>query len=221
MKLRLILCLAASLLMIANNGASASARHQHAYFANQHETFYKPTSHRFDSYRPTPTRYASNRYDRRFAVSGSAYRSYASHEVGSYETTSNYETSNHYAVSSRRYEPSTSYAVGSRRYEPSTSYTASSGHGLGGRPSAWCGWEMRQLVGGDPGPEYNLARNWAHWGHAAGGPAPGVVGVMAHHVFKVISVVGPGQVLAISGNDSHAVRTRVRSISGVIAWRSA
>jgi hypothetical protein len=78
---------------------------------------------------------------------------------------------------------------------------------------------MRQLVGSDPGPEYNLARNWAHWGHAASGPAPGVVGVMAHHVFKVISVVGPGQVLAISGNDSHAVRTRVRSISGVIAWR--
>jgi len=89
-----------------------------------------------------------------------------------------------------------------------------------GRPSAWCGWEMRQLVSADPGPEYNLARNWVHWGHAAGGPAPGVIGVMAHHVFKVISVVGPGQVLAISGNDSHAVRTRVRTTSGVIAWRS-
>ena len=90
-----------------------------------------------------------------------------------------------------------------------------------GRPSAWCGWEMRRLVGADPGPEYNLARNWAHWGRAAGGPAPGVIGVMAHHVFKVISVVGPGQVLAISGNDSRAVRTRVRSTAGVIAWRSA
>ena len=23
---------------------------------------------------------------------------------------------------------------------------------IGGRPSAWCGWEMRQLVSGDPGP---------------------------------------------------------------------
>jgi hypothetical protein len=88
-----------------------------------------------------------------------------------------------------------------------------------GRPAAWCGWEMRQLVGGNPGPEYNLARNWAHWGHAASGPAPGVVGVMPHHVFKVIQVLGNGSVLAISGNDSHAVRVRPRSTAGVIAWR--
>jgi hypothetical protein len=89
-----------------------------------------------------------------------------------------------------------------------------------GRPSAWCGWEMRRLVGGDPGPQYNLARNWAHWGRAAGGPAPGVVGVMAHHVFKVVQVLGNGTVLAISGNDSHAVRVRPRSTAGVIAWRT-
>jgi hypothetical protein len=88
-----------------------------------------------------------------------------------------------------------------------------------GRPAAWCGWEMRQLVGGNPGPEYNLARNWAHWGRPASGPAPGVIGVMPHHVFKVIQVLGHGEVLAISGNDGHAVRTRPRSTAGVIAWR--
>lgn len=88
-----------------------------------------------------------------------------------------------------------------------------------GRPSAWCGWEMRQLVGGNPGPEYNLARNWAHWGRPASGPAPGVIGVMPHHVFKVVQVLGRGTVLAISGNDSHAVRVRPRSTAGVIAWR--
>ena len=76
---------------------------------------------------------------------------------------------------------------------------------------------MRHLVGGDPGPEYNLARNWAHWGQRASGPAPGVIGVMPHHVFKVIQVPGPGTVLAISGNDSHAVRVRQRSTAGVIA----
>jgi hypothetical protein len=87
------------------------------------------------------------------------------------------------------------------------------------RPHAWCGWEMRQLVGRDPGRAFNLARNWAHWGRAASGPAPGVIGVMPHHVFKVIAVLGRGQVLAISGNDGHAVRTRPRSIAGVIAWR--
>ena len=51
------------------------------------------------------------------------------------------------------------------------SYAVAPRRGLGGRPAAWCGWEMRQLVGSDPGREYNLARNWAHWGHAAGGPA--------------------------------------------------
>jgi hypothetical protein len=95
----------------------------------------------------------------------------------------------------------------------------SSHHVADGRPAAWCGWEMRQLVGGNPGPEYNLARNWAHWGRPASGPAPGVIGVMPHHVFKVVQVLGRGTVLAISGNDSHAVRVRPRSTAGVIAWR--
>lgn len=94
-----------------------------------------------------------------------------------------------------------------------------------GRPGAWCGWFMRHEVGTDPGTAYNLARNWAHWGHAASGPAPGVIGVMPHHVFKVIQVLGRDRhgnqtVLAISGNDGHAVRTRPRSTSSVIAWRT-
>jgi hypothetical protein len=95
----------------------------------------------------------------------------------------------------------------------------SSRHLADGRPSAWCGWEMRRLVGGNAGPEYNLARNWAHWGRPANGPAPGVIGVMPHHVFKVVQVLGRGTVLAISGNDGHAVRVRPRSTAGVIAWR--
>lgn len=83
----------------------------------------------------------------------------------------------------------------------------------------WCGCFMRHLMG-VADKAYNLARNWAHWGHAAFGPAPGVVGVLPHHVFRVIEVLGPGRVLAISGNDGHAVRTRSRSTRGVIAWRS-
>jgi hypothetical protein len=89
----------------------------------------------------------------------------------------------------------------------------------GGRPAAWCGYWMRHNVGRDPGPAFNLARNWARWGVAAAGPAPDVIGVMAHHVFKVLAVLGAGRVLAISGNDGHAVRTRARSTAGVIAWR--
>jgi hypothetical protein len=87
------------------------------------------------------------------------------------------------------------------------------------RPARWCGWWMRHEVGRDPGPQFNLARSWASYGSAAPGPAPGVIGVTPHHVFKVIAVLGRGAVLAISGNDSHAVRTRPRSTVGVIAWR--
>jgi hypothetical protein len=92
-------------------------------------------------------------------------------------------------------------------------------HPSDGRPSAWCGWWMRREVGRDPGPQFNLARAWASYGSVASGPAPGVIGVMPHHVFKVVEVLARGLVLAISGNDGHAVRTRPRSTAGVIAWR--
>jgi hypothetical protein len=76
---------------------------------------------------------------------------------------------------------------------------------------------MRQLVGADPGQAYNLARNWAHWGHA--GPAGiGAVVVWAHHVGKIVGREG-GQWVIESGNDGHQVRTRPRSIGGAIAVR--
>src|ERR1700722_13908050 len=89
--------------------------------------------------------------------------------------------------------------------------------GLGGRPAAWCGWEMRQLVSGDPGPEYNLARNWAHWGHS--GPAGvGAVVVWSHHVGKIVGQQD-GEWIIESGNDGHAVRTRPLSTAGAIAFR--
>jgi len=91
------------------------------------------------------------------------------------------------------------------------------GGGLGPRPAAWCGWQMRQLVGGDPGPAYNLARNWAHWGHA--GPAGvGAIVVWPHHVGKIVGQ-DAGQWVIESGNDGHALRTRPRSIAGAIAIR--
>ena len=67
----------------------------------------------------------------------------------------------------------------------------------------------------------NLARaiEWKNIGSPASGPGPGVIGVMPHHVFQVISVLGPSTVIAISGNDGGAVRTRPRSTAGVVAWR--
>lgn len=83
----------------------------------------------------------------------------------------------------------------------------------------WCGcWLRHQFSIADR--RLNLALNWLHVGSRAAGPAPGIVGVMRHHVFKVLAVVGPGRVLAISGNDGHAVRTRVRSTARVIGWRA-
>ncbi len=88
--------------------------------------------------------------------------------------------------------------------------------GYGPRPAAWCGWYMRQLLG-VANPAFNLARNWAHWGHA--GPAGvGAVVVWPHHVGKIVGREG-GEWVIQSGNDGHAVRTRPRSIGGAIAIR--
>jgi hypothetical protein len=89
-----------------------------------------------------------------------------------------------------------------------------------GRPGAWCGWYMRSQVGGDPGPSYNLARSWAHYGSDAGGPTVGAIVVWRHHVGKIVGQEN-GQWIVNSGNDGHAVRTRPRSLAGAIAFRNA
>jgi hypothetical protein len=109
-----------------------------------------------------------------------------------------------------------------RRSEPSRYRYANSGHhhALGGRPAAWCGWYMRMQVGADPGPQYNLARSWAHYGANAGGPSVGTIVVWAHHVGKIVGQEN-GQWIVESGNDGHAVRARPRSLAGAIAFRSA
>jgi hypothetical protein len=102
-------------------------------------------------------------------------------------------------------------------YPERSAYDGQTGARLGGRPSAWCGWEMRQLVSGDPGPAFNLARNWAHWGQS--GPAGvGAVVVWSHHVGKIVGQEGGAWIIE-SGNDGHRVRTRPLSIAGAIAIR--
>lgn len=90
--------------------------------------------------------------------------------------------------------------------------------GYGARPAAWCGWEMRHLVGSDPGPQYNLARNWAHWGRS-GAAGVGAVVVWPHHVGKIVGRAGNGRWVIESGNDGHRLRTRPRSIGSAIAIR--
>jgi hypothetical protein len=102
-------------------------------------------------------------------------------------------------------------------YPQRSAYGGQIGAHVGGRPAAWCGWEMRQLVSGDPGPAFNLARNWAHWGQA--GPAGiGAVVVWSHHVGKIVGQED-GKWIIESGNDGHQVRTRPLSIGGAIAIR--
>jgi hypothetical protein len=88
-----------------------------------------------------------------------------------------------------------------------------------GRPLEWCGWWMRQHLGGHYGPEFNVARNWLNAGRPLDAPRPGVIGVKPHHVFQVVQVIDRGHVLAISGNDHNAVLTRIRPTSDVIGWR--
>jgi hypothetical protein len=89
--------------------------------------------------------------------------------------------------------------------------------GFGARPAAWCGWAMRHFVSRDPGPTYNLARNWAHWGHA-GAPGVGAIVVWPHHVGKIVGREGKLWVVK-SGNDGHMIRSRPRSIAAAIAIR--
>lgn len=89
-----------------------------------------------------------------------------------------------------------------------------------GRPREWCGWEMRHELG-ITDRSYNLARNWAHYGSAAGGPAPGVIVVWSHHVGRIEGECSSGEWLVHSGNDGGAVRTRCRSVRGAIAFRYA
>jgi hypothetical protein len=105
-------------------------------------------------------------------------------------------------------------SAGSARFEQSSARSRRRG---GVRPAAWCGWEMRRLVGADPGPSFNLARNWTRWGRA-GAAGIGAVVVWPHHVGKIVGKEN-GEWIIESGNDGHALRTRPRSIAGAIAIR--
>jgi|SRR5215470_17134081 len=78
----------------------------------------------------------------------------------------------------------------------------------------WCGFLH------DRAQRLARAREWAREGVAARGPVAGVVVVWPHHVGEIRG--GPdkrGRWLVHSGNDGNAVRTRWRSLFGVIAFR--
>ena len=82
----------------------------------------------------------------------------------------------------------------------------------------WCGIYMGQYFG-KPDRRLWLARNWATEGYDAGGPGIGVVVVWPHHVGVIVGQDVRGAWIVHSGNDGGAVRTRARSLSGVIAYR--
>lgn len=86
-----------------------------------------------------------------------------------------------------------------------------------GRPSAWCGWYMRQLMG-VADRAFNLAREWASYGHATTAHSGAIV-VWPHHVGKIVGECHGSVCPVLSGNDGHRVRTRERSVARAIAFR--
>lgn len=93
--------------------------------------------------------------------------------------------------------------------------------GVGPRPRAWCGWFMQADTGvtsRGTGRNLNRAIEWAHIGTPAS-PRVGVVVVWRHHVGRIVGG-SPGAWVVRSGNDSHAVRERVRSVSNAVAFRA-
>ena len=101
--------------------------------------------------------------------------------------------------------------VSNNTYERRSHHESVAGSGIGPRPGAWCGWYMRSRHGG--GPEMNLAANWRRYGSLAS-PQVGAIVVWNHHVGEITGQASNGQWIVLSGNDSHRVRERPRSIAG-------
>jgi hypothetical protein len=191
--MRRVVAASAVLFAFATSAEARTPHHHYRHYAHAH---YRHYAHQHYGH------YAHSRYRQLAERYGNTYMS-----LGSGFGDSGFENPT-YQRPSYGYERS-GYARSSYRHA-----------GLGGRPSAWCGWYMRQQVGADPGPQYNLARSWAHYGSNAGGPSVGTIVVWSHHVGKIVGREN-GQWIVESGNDGHAVRTRPRSLAGAIAFRRA
>jgi hypothetical protein len=80
----------------------------------------------------------------------------------------------------------------------------------------WCGIYLSKYFGKSDRRLW-IAREWAREG-APASPGVGAVVVWSHHVGVIVGG-SPGRWQVHSGNDSGAVRTRVRSVAGAIAFR--
>lgn len=100
-----------------------------------------------------------------------------------------------------------------------TSFYGSNVAAARARGLPWCGAEMADEFGiyGTQGRELWVARNWAHVGIPTS-PHVGAVVVWPHHVGRIVGQEN-GQWIVRSGNDGGAVRSRPRSLNGVIAIR--
>lgn len=92
----------------------------------------------------------------------------------------------------------------------------------GKRPRAWCGWWLSRHLGLTDRRLWR-ALEWRHVGRAAHGPAIGAIVIWSRgkgngHVGIITGKTTRGWVVK-SGNDGNAVRERVRSIAGAIAFR--
>ncbi len=93
--------------------------------------------------------------------------------------------------------------------------------GIGPRPRKWCGWFMQKDTGvtsRSTGRNLNMAREWRHVGRATAAGIGAIV-VWAGHVGRIVGG-SPGKWVVRSGNDSNAVRERVRSVANAIAFRA-
>jgi hypothetical protein len=202
--------LGASALALTMMTAAADAAHR------RHHTTQAGFRHAHHARHPLAHRHYA--FDRHRAQQGSSDRRYAiEQDPPRYRGDSRHDAmEGAYAA----YDPQADRRYAYRRDPVERHTTVYDTPRLGGRPRAWCGWYARQIVGQDPGPAYNLARNWAHWGRPSG-PGVGVVVVWSHHVGMITGRDANGQWIVKSGNDGHAVRERARSISGAIAFRAS
>ena len=115
-----------------------------------------------------------------------------------------------------------------RAWRPVGGLAERAGRYLGTNPTrwarVWCGRFLRMIVPRDPGPAFNVARNWSRYGHDAGGPRPGAIGVLARkgggHVGIVLGRCADGAILLRSGNHRGRVGDGCYAPSRFIAFRA-
>jgi hypothetical protein len=123
----------------------------------------------------------------------------------------------HHAYHHHRWHRAT-YRHGAKRHDRGNFYgsNVAAARALG---LAWCGAEMADELGihGQQGRQLWLARNWARVGTPTSAHMGAVV-VWPHHVGRIVGQEN-GQWVVRSGNEDGGVRSRIRSLAGVIAIR--